>query len=55
MTATWDPLKAAANYRKHGVRFSDALDRIVVVVLMAGRGHAVDLRAPRQRTGKEDL
>lgn len=24
MTATWDPLKAAANYRKHGVRFSDA-------------------------------
>ncbi len=24
MTAAWDPLKAAANYRKHGVRFSDA-------------------------------
>ncbi|MBK8167865.1 MAG: BrnT family toxin [bacterium] len=24
MTAAWDPLKAAANYRKHGIRFSDA-------------------------------
>ena len=24
MTASWDPLKAAANLRKHGVRFSDA-------------------------------
>lgn len=24
MTTAWDPLKAAANYRKHGVRFSDA-------------------------------
>ncbi|MBK7048010.1 MAG: BrnT family toxin [bacterium] len=24
MTTAWDPLKAEANYRKHGVRFSDA-------------------------------
>jgi uncharacterized DUF497 family protein len=24
MSATWDPRKAQANFRKHGVRFSDA-------------------------------
>src|SRR3990172_12941324 len=24
MSATWDPSKAQANFRKHGVRFSDA-------------------------------
>lgn len=24
MATAWDPLKAAANFRKHGVRFSDA-------------------------------
>jgi len=24
MSATWDPNKARANFRKHGVRFSDA-------------------------------
>jgi uncharacterized DUF497 family protein len=24
MTAAWDPKKAQANFRKHGVRFSDA-------------------------------
>ena len=24
MTEAWDPLKAAANVRKHGVRFADA-------------------------------
>ena len=24
MSATWDPEKAQANFRKHGVRFSDA-------------------------------
>lgn len=24
MSATWDPKKAQANFRKHGVRFSDA-------------------------------
>ena len=25
LTYEWDPAKAEANYRKHGVRFSDAL------------------------------
>jgi len=25
MAFEWDPLKAAANFRKHGIRFSDSL------------------------------
>ncbi|HEX9735630.1 MAG TPA: BrnT family toxin [Thermoanaerobaculia bacterium] len=52
MKVVWDPAKAGTNLEKHGIRFSDALGRILVVVY-THRGEDVRLISARRATRRE--